>query len=174
MKAYNINCPNCGGNINLEKDVQRCFCPYCGSKVLIDDGVQRSEISYRDEAKILELQLQEQARLRAVEAERQRRIAEEKEEKKQRLKFPVALLVFCIACLITGLFLGTNDVVIFVPLILSLVVPFFYPYDYNNKFGKASLMYFGLFLLFLFIGMLISILTSAFLAPVLHLRSIKG
>ena len=83
MKAYNINCPNCGGNINLEKDVQRCFCPYCGSQVLIDDGVQRSEISYRDEAKILELQLQEQARLRAVEAEKAR-IQEEKSEAKER------------------------------------------------------------------------------------------
>ena len=74
MELFKLVCPACGADISLEKETRDCFCPYCGTKFKFDDGVQRSEhtVSYRDEARLRELELQEEARIRE-----EKRIAKE-------------------------------------------------------------------------------------------------
>lgn len=77
MNTIGLECPYCGGDISLkEKDQSIYYCPYCGRKILIDDGIKRQEISiqgsvsYRDEAALKHMELQEEARLRKEEEQR--------------------------------------------------------------------------------------------------------
>lgn len=90
MELFKLVCPACGADISLEKETRDCFCPYCGTKFKFDDGVQRSEhtVYYRDEAKLRELELQEEARLRAEKErlEEDRKIKEAELRKKQAFK----------------------------------------------------------------------------------------
>lgn len=163
MKAYTINCPSCGANVNLEKDVPRCFCPYCGTQIIVDDGVQRSEVVYRDEAKILELQLQEQARLRAIEEETKRKAEEENSKKRQNHRFLIAVFTYFFISLLSGIIIRIyymitkNDisdspvVVLFcvIPL-LSPIVAFYFPYGKSR--GRNILIAFLLCFLLMFWG----------------------
>ena len=64
MKLTTLKCPNCSGNIHLDTMADTCFCPYCGAQIHIDDEIQRVEVSYRDEAKIRELEYEEAERKR--------------------------------------------------------------------------------------------------------------
>ena len=112
MKIERIECPYCGGNLNIESGLTTCFCNYCGKQLYINDGVQRIEIKknetihYVDDAKLRELELKEQQRIRYAEQkkreeeERKRtrqRIQEEKNRKVKRWWIIVAiwLVVFC-------------------------------------------------------------------------------
>ena len=75
MNLKKLECPFCGGDISINQNVSSCFCPYCGRQFAVDDGVKRIEIyktetiHYRDEARIKELDYQEQERLRQKEKE---------------------------------------------------------------------------------------------------------
>lgn len=150
MKAYNINCPNCGASVNLEKDVPRCFCPYCGTQIIVDDGVQRSEVVYRDEAKILELQLQEQVRLReeqerlrSVEAEEKRQEALKQKRQKRIKRFIIVTAIFCIICFVMGmLHLKYENTPIVILVVSTLIIPFFFPYDDSTGLLKRAGMYY--------------------------------
>ena len=37
MKLISIKCPNCGGNLNLEKDNEVIYCNYCQSQIYVDE-----------------------------------------------------------------------------------------------------------------------------------------
>lgn len=76
MELYQIKCPACGGNINIEEEKKFCFCPYCGTKVYADDGVKRVEITriYKNESKIKENEIKNQMHSRELEyKERQKK-----------------------------------------------------------------------------------------------------
>ena len=45
MRVYQIKCPACGGNIEIDENRDSCFCSYCGTKVHVDDGTHRVEIT---------------------------------------------------------------------------------------------------------------------------------
>lgn len=81
MEIFKLACPECGADISLDKKTNYCFCPYCGTKFKFDDGIKRSEhtVSYRDEAKLRELELQEEARIRE-----EQRIKQEQEQRKEK------------------------------------------------------------------------------------------
>ncbi len=151
MKAYTINCPSCGANVNLEKDVPRCFCPYCGTQIIVDDGVQRSEVVYRDEAKILELQLQEQARLRAIKEEQRRQKEFKQKQQRKIIRFLVIVAVYAIACAKLGMTFEKEQAKLDC-YILSFIIPFFYPYKDDSGRGGNILMYFFLWFLVWLIG----------------------
>lgn len=41
MNIVKIQCPNCAGNIELDKDHEFGFCIYCGTKIYIPNAIQR-------------------------------------------------------------------------------------------------------------------------------------
>ena len=63
MRLTKLECPHCGGNVSIDTKLDSYFCPYCGRQFSVDDEIQRIEIkktetvSYRDEAKLKELEL---------------------------------------------------------------------------------------------------------------------
>ena len=71
MELFKLVCPNCGSNINLDRKTDACFCPYCGTKFILDDGTVHvnQTVTYRDEAKLRELELKEEERKRKEKEE---------------------------------------------------------------------------------------------------------
>ena len=61
MKVIDVKCPHCGGEIHIADNRKECFCEFCGSKLLIDDGIARQEVIIRDEAKLKELEMEEES-----------------------------------------------------------------------------------------------------------------
>lgn len=43
MKLKKLECPYCGGEINIEQNMNKCFCLHCGRQIFVDDGIARSE-----------------------------------------------------------------------------------------------------------------------------------
>ncbi|MBR3317631.1 MAG: zinc ribbon domain-containing protein [Atopobiaceae bacterium] len=43
MKLIALNCPSCGGRLEIEPGRERIFCTYCGAQIFVDDEVQRVE-----------------------------------------------------------------------------------------------------------------------------------
>ena len=86
MRFVKLVCPHCGANLEIEDGRNKCFCSYCGGAVFIDDEVKRSEhretVTFRDEARLRELDLQEEARLR--QEARERALEEEKRRRRRR------------------------------------------------------------------------------------------
>lgn len=60
MKIVDIKCPGCGAELHISGDRMECFCEYCGSKILLDDEAVRTVTVIRDEAKLRELQVEEE------------------------------------------------------------------------------------------------------------------
>ena len=141
MKVYELKCNNCGADLKVSDDRKVIFCEYCGSKNLIAEQVIRSEVKhsstvvYRDEAKLRELDIQEQERRR--------------EEKKRNRTFKRWYFI-SIGSFVVLFFLGfggeyfyeLNEIAAPVLIICSIVIPFFYPYSYyGNKKGRSILVF---------------------------------
>jgi len=47
MKLYSLKCPHCGGNLEVEPDLEMFFCKYCGAK-LTTERISRSEMRIRE------------------------------------------------------------------------------------------------------------------------------
>ena len=81
MELTAINCPNCGGKVHIEEGRTLIYCSYCGTQIHIDDGTIRIDMTqhYVDEARMRELELQEQQRIREEQAklEQEKRIEAE-------------------------------------------------------------------------------------------------
>lgn len=47
MKLHKLNCPNCGGMLEMKvsNDSDHIFCPYCGQQFFVDDGKTTYTIS---------------------------------------------------------------------------------------------------------------------------------
>ncbi len=96
MKLYQIKCPACGGNINVEEEKKFWFCPYCGTKVYADDEVKRVEITriYKNETKIKENEIKNQIHSRELEYK-------ERQEKRDNM-IGIAMLVSVIFIILLG------------------------------------------------------------------------
>lgn len=83
MKMIKLNCPNCGGELNVNKD--ELFCKYCGAKLLLDDESQNINYTYRkvDDARIKEVERKEAVRLKELEIAANEK---EREHKWKRIK----------------------------------------------------------------------------------------
>lgn len=105
MKLYQLKCPACGGNIEIEQDKEYCFCIYCGTKIYINDGTQKIEINkninyhktYTDEAKILKIEAEERMT--------ERKYANEQEERKQKKWSDIRTAIIVFSCFIVALIL---------------------------------------------------------------------
>lgn len=47
MKLYSLKCPHCGGNLEIEEDLETFFCKYCGAKIVMD-RISKSQMRVRE------------------------------------------------------------------------------------------------------------------------------
>lgn len=157
MELFKLVCPACGADITLEKETNDCFCPYCGTKFKFDDGIKRVEhtITYRDEARLKELELQEQEQRKAEQRrlkEEKRKKAEEMRELKAKRRWVIVLGVWLVLTIVS--FAMYNLIAYFFPgveptgfvdklltgigilfALSPLFLPVFFPFEYVEK-GK--------------------------------------
>ena len=50
MKLIVLNCPSCGGSLEIDPSCRQVYCSYCGAQIFVDDEVQRVEhvVDYGD------------------------------------------------------------------------------------------------------------------------------
>ena len=92
MTIINMECPNCGGRIKVNGNQNSCICPFCDSQLTIDDG----KFHIVDEAKIMEIQFEQQKYLDAKQKEIDRKNRQDAWRHKFRfwcLMQPVLLLI---------------------------------------------------------------------------------
>ena len=68
-----MTCPKCGASIQQQEGRDVAYCSYCGTKLLVDDG--SAKVTYRtvDEARIRELEIEQERERRRTELEEKRR-----------------------------------------------------------------------------------------------------
>ena len=59
MNVYQMKCPNCNGNldVNYDEGLDFVFCKYCGNKCAIDYGAMEHQINYSKRLKSEETRL---------------------------------------------------------------------------------------------------------------------
>ena len=70
MKLYSLKCPHCGGNLEIEEDLDSFFCKYCGAKIIMD-RLSKSEMRVR-EMEHDEIMSEHQMRVEIEEAKKAR------------------------------------------------------------------------------------------------------
>lgn len=107
MNMFQLKCPNCSANLEVENGVDTFFCKYCGTKIVLDGqspSVVRSKIAAKVIDKAFDSKV-EQASIAASERTTIEKIRSEerKESKKHGSKtWKIALIIFGI---IAALFL---------------------------------------------------------------------
>ena len=81
IKLITVNCPDCGGNMNIEEDKNIAFCAYCGSKLSVINDNERI-IRTIDEAEVIRAKSNAELELKKLEIE----------EQKRKLKIKVSLI----------------------------------------------------------------------------------
>ena len=177
MELLKLQCPYCKGNLSLEIDesINTCYCPYCRQQIFIDDGVKRININknetytYRDEARIREIEYAEQERRRREQKRLQQRKEQEYlewelSEKKRRWKIYVAawygfVIVYFLVLNLLKSTLSENvlsGVKAFGALVISLplfVFPSIYPRNEQEKNTPVKTWIKWFFILYLIMGM---------------------
>ena len=49
MRLVNMQCPNCGANLEINADAKQAFCTFCGTNLHIDDEVQHVQYDNAEE-----------------------------------------------------------------------------------------------------------------------------
>jgi hypothetical protein len=94
-----IECPACGGTIQVPEDQDTCFCTYCGRQLAVEGRmvmIVKQTMVIEDKARLRELELQEEARIRneARLAEMQKEAEEvARKQKKRRTAWWLMLLL---------------------------------------------------------------------------------
>ncbi len=94
IKTLSLECPSCGGRMELSADEEKAVCPYCGYEMLID-----KEDSPQEEYKRRLERARAEEDIKDLQRERQ-----DKRRRKSRLKgWLIGLCVFAVICLINML-----------------------------------------------------------------------
>ena len=103
IQMLSLVCPKCNSNLEVDAERKECFCQYCGAKLLIDKG----EIInvYRDEAKIMEVDLHERMWKEEL-AEKERERQEKEKKRKRRIWGYIIWFLISVLILVIPLFLG--------------------------------------------------------------------
>lgn len=157
MDVKSFHCPNCGSALEIPPNVSQFFCTFCGSQIHADDGIIRFDITNRiiDEAKLKQLELQEQQRIREEQAQReQERLTEQtrQTDRKKRKRWWIITGIWNLigsigvtVALWSVVLYGDNEItslndkamsfvmnsLLFVPAILAALMP-----KKNNSSGK--------------------------------------
>ena len=98
MRIAELKCPYCGADLQIEEDRKDCFCEYCGSHLYFDDENRTFTKIIRDEAKLKELEIEEENR-KKKEIKDQRA---SKHRKRLALSFTVWLTLFILFFIVTS------------------------------------------------------------------------
>lgn len=93
VKFISIKCPECGANLEMERDCKVMFCSYCGRKIMmVDENEFKYDVTHRhvDVAKIREVE--EEAEIKKVKE----RLKKEKFDEVMELAGCVLLVIFAI------------------------------------------------------------------------------
>ena len=134
MRLIKLECPDCGANLEIPEGHHQFFCQYCCRKILIDEEINKAEIVhiYRDEAKLKELELQEEARIRHETSIRQEWNEYKSNKKRAITTFLIIYLIVFIGCWI--LYLVTrNNIGIAIGIASAFILPAFYPHKYVER-----------------------------------------
>lgn len=101
MKLYSLKCPHCGGNLEIEEDLETFFCKYCGAKIVMD-RISKSQMRVR------EMEHDETLSEHQMQIEIEKFKAKRTEEKMQAITM-IGLFIFA-----TIIVLGLFALVIFV------------------------------------------------------------
>ncbi len=52
IKLVPAKCPQCGADIEVNKDIEKAICQYCGTTVLVDDAVQKYKVELSGKVKV--------------------------------------------------------------------------------------------------------------------------
>lgn len=86
MKIIDIKCPKCGGELHIGEGRKDCFCEYCGSHLYFDDENRTVTRIIRDEAKLKELEIEEESR--------KKKEIKDQRASKHRKRFGVSFIVW--------------------------------------------------------------------------------
>ena len=90
MKLINMQCKNCGAELQVDSERKQIFCSYCGIKLLLDDESINITNRFVDEARIKEAEV----RLKELEYQHERELREEVLRQEQKKTYRISLIVF--------------------------------------------------------------------------------
>ena len=173
MKLTTLKCPNCSGNIHLDTMADTCFCPYCGAQIHIDDEIQRVEVSYRDEAKIRELEYEEAERKRFrddFERRSKERTAAAHLMRRKKIKYWIIIFsLYVLLTLISILVLVLRNpaaavLLICVEILGLFIAPCFHPRsaeDYIRFKSPWAMAFLNIFILFFLFTIVYCVVANA-------------
>ena len=98
MKIIDIKCPKCGRELHIGEGRKDCFCEYCGSHLYFDDENRTFTRIIRDEAKLKELEIEEENRKKKEIKD----LRASKHRKRLALSFIVWLTLFILFFVVTS------------------------------------------------------------------------
>ena len=102
MKLHKLSCPNCNGTLDLKiDDKEYIFCPYCGQKFFVEDGKKEytitQNININKNVTYTNRNIDDAEVIRA------------KTEAKEKMWFPIGLVLFLIFDLSILIFMGVAE-----------------------------------------------------------------
>ena len=55
MKLVAAKCPNCGANIDVDKNSDKTICEYCGSKIVVEDAIAKFKLEISGKVEVSNL-----------------------------------------------------------------------------------------------------------------------
>ena len=97
MKLINMNCTNCGAELQIDPERKQVYCTYCGTKLLLDDDTIKVTSRYVDEARLKEAEV----RLKELEYEHERELRAERLLQEQKKSYRFSIGVYLAALLVS-------------------------------------------------------------------------
>lgn len=99
-----MKCPECKANLSVEEGRKYCFCQYCGTKIMLeDDRVNKTYYTYRNEARLRQVEIDREIALKKLEIEKIKVEQEEKRKNKNRKLKIVVSITLAIVASVSGL-----------------------------------------------------------------------
>ncbi len=147
MELKSLNCPNCGGSVNIPEGVSRFYCTYCGSQIQVDDGKITIDLNaninldhrYTDVARLKELELQEKEQKQKEEE----KLQEKKKKKEWVLTLLIAIIVYALNVAIGLKFdnkIGkiAKTIAIIVAIVVPIALIIMFPKDWRKKSNRQE------------------------------------
>lgn len=129
MKTILLKCPDCSQNLSVDEGRDFCFCQYCGAKVMVRNENEKI-IRRIDEAKLKQIEMEQQIRLKELEMLEKERDAA---EKKKKIKIKIGISASVVGLIIMLIGLAANFTISMVGLLLIIMGSFGFILDPSEK-----------------------------------------
>lgn len=129
MKTILLKCPDCSQNLSVDEGRDFCFCQYCGAKVMVRNENEKI-IRRIDEAKLKQIEMEQQIRLKELEMLEKERDAA---EKKKKIKIKIGISASVVGLIIMLIGLAANFTISMVGLLLLTMGSFGFILDPSEK-----------------------------------------